>query len=235
MELFILIIGLIILTETTLLILREHKPIHTNSNRKIYVDTSVLMDGRILNVARTGFIGDDLIIPKSVLRELQLLADGKDATKRLRARAGLDVVNELERIIHFNVEILDDDINHVKVDERLLELAHKNHGLIMTLDFNLIKVATAENIETLNVNDLALAVRNEFLPGEQLTLKVTDKGTGKNQGIAHLPDGTMVVIDNAANKIGREVTAEFVKFYETSAGKMIFARLAKKPKTSSRQ
>ena len=226
MELFILIIGFIILAETTILILKNHPPIINNSKRKIYVDTSALMDGRILNIAKTGFISDNLIITKSVLRELQLLADGKDSQKRARARAGLDIVNELERIVHFNVEILDDGENRIKVDEQLLKLAKENHDAILTLDFNLIKVATAENIETLNVNDLALAIRNEFLPGEKIELQILEKGSGKGQGIAHLPDGTMVVIDNAASKIGETVVAEFVKFYETSAGKMIFARIA---------
>ena len=232
MELFILIIGLIILTETTFLILKNHQPIINNSKRKIYVDTSALMDGRILNIAKTGFISDNLIITKSVLRELQLLADGKDSLKRSRARAGLDIVNELERIVHFDVEILDDGENRVKVDEQLLKLAKENHGAILTLDFNLIKVAIAENIETLNINDLALAIRNEFLPGEKIELQVLEKGSGKGQGIAHLPDGTMVVIDNAANKIGETIVAEFVKFHETSAGKMIFARITTATKSS---
>ena len=226
MELSTLIISLIILTETTILLTNRHRSVRNITRRKIYVDTSVLMDGRILNIAKTGFINDNLIITKSTLRELQLLADGKDSLKRSRARAGLDLVNELERIIHFDVEIFDDGDDYLKVDEQLLKLAKASHGAILTLDFNLIKVAAAENIETLNINDLALAVRNEFLPGEKIKLKIIEKGANKGQGIAHLPDGTMVVVDNAANKIGTEITAEFVNFRETSAGKMIFARIA---------
>ena len=196
--------------------------------RKIYVDTSALIDGRILNIARTGFIDGDLIILKSVLLELQLLADGKDSEKRNRARAGLEVAAELERVIGINTEILDIEAKYKKVDEELLRLAKENKGAILTLDYNLIKVAEAEKITTLNINDLALAVRSEFLPGEKMKLKILEKGSGRGQGVGHLNDGTMVVVDNAANKVGREITVEFVKFHETSAGKMIFARIAKK-------
>lgn len=227
MELFILLVTLAILAETTVLVFRKYKPAF-NNKRKIYVDTSVLIDGRILNVARSGFLDGDLIILKSVLLELQLLADGKDSEKRSRARAGLEVAAELERVVNINTEILDDGEGYKKVDEELLRVAKDTRGAILTLDYNLIKVAEAEKIETLNINDLALAVRNEFLPGEKIKLKITEKGSNRGQGVGHLSDGTMVVVDNAANKIGREVTVEFVKFYETSAGKMIFARLTKK-------
>ena len=143
MEIAILIIVLIILAETTFLVLRKRLMIRSNQ-RKIYVDTSVLIDGRILNVARTGFIDGDLIVLKSVLRELQLLADSKDSEKRIRARAGLDNVSELERIIEINTEIVDDGDDIKKVDDQLLKLAKKNRGTVLTIDYNLIKVAEAE-------------------------------------------------------------------------------------------
>ena len=227
MELFILIVTLLILSETTYLVLKKHKPLRTG-NRKIYVDTSVLIDGRILNVARTGFIDGDLIILKSVLRELQLLADGKDNEKRNRARAGLNNVSELERVIEVNTEIYDDGEGKKKVDEELLKYAKDNKGAVMTIDYNLIKVAEAEKITTLNLNDLALTVRTEFLPGEKIKLKIIEKGANRGQGIGHLPDGTMVVVDHASNKIGKEVTVVFKRFHETSAGKMIFAEIIKK-------
>lgn len=227
MELLILFITLGIFAETTILVLRRYKP-SFNNKRKIYVDTSVLIDGRILNVARSGFLDGDLIIPRNVLLELQLLADGKDATKRTRARAGLEVVSELERVENINTEIIDCDNERQKVDELLLKLAKDNKGVVLTLDYNLIKVAKAEKIETLNINELALAVRNEFLPGERIKLKITEKGSGRGQGVGHLKDGTMVVVGNAASRINQEVTVEFVKFYETTAGKMVFAKLAKK-------
>jgi len=227
MELFILIIILLILAETSYLVAVKRRPLRSGK-RKIYVDTSTLIDGRILNIARTGFIEGDLIILKSVLLELQLLADGKDSEKRSRARAGLEVAAELERVINANTEIIDDELNGKKVDEILLKIAKENKGAILTLDYNLIKVAEAEKIETLNINDLALAVRSEFLPGEKIQLKILEKGSNRGQGVGHLPDGTMVVVEHAANKIGKNVTVEFVKFHETSAGKMIFARLARK-------
>lgn len=228
MELFILILTLAIFAETSFLTATKYKPIK-GGKRKIYVDTSALIDGRILNIARTGFIDGDLIILKSVLLELQLLADGKDTEKRNRARAGLEVAAELERVVEVNTEILDNGTEgRKKVDEELLRLAKENKGAILTLDYNLIKVAAAEKIPTLNINDLALAVRSEFLPGEKMKLKILEKGSGRGQGVGHLSDGTMVVVDKAANKVGRELTVEFVKFHETSAGKMIFARIARK-------
>ena len=227
MELFILLIVLAIFAETTVLVARKIQPT-TRNNRKIYVDTSVLIDGRILNIARSGFVDGDFIILKSVLLELQLLADGKDSEKRSRARAGLEVAAELERVVEINVDVVDDtDGRKKKVDEELLRVAKENRGAILTLDYNLIKVAKVEKIQTLNINDLALAVRNEFLPGEKIRLKIIEKGSNKGQGVGHLPDGTMVVVDKAATKVGKEVIVEFIKSYETSAGKMIFAKLSR--------
>ena len=226
MELFILIITLMVLAETTFLVVRKYKPIRSGA-RKIYVDTSVLIDGRILNIARTGFIDGDLVILKSVLRELQLLADGKDNEKRNRARAGLSNVAELERVVEVNTEIFDDGEGRKKVDEELLRYAKENKGAVLTLDYNLMKVAEAEKVPTLNVNDLALAVRTEFLPGEKIKLRITEKGSGRGQGVGHLSDGTMVVVDRASNKIGKDITVEFMRFHETSSGKMIFAKIVK--------
>lgn len=227
MEFLILIITLLILGETTFIAFKKINPIRSSA-RKIYVDTSALIDGRILNVARTGFISDTLIIPKSVLRELQLLADGKDSEKRSRARSGLSNVSELERVVEVNTEIFDDGDDAKKVDEQLLKLAKENKGSVLTMDYNLIKVAEAEKIPTLNINDLALAVRNEFLPGERIKIRIQEKGSSRGQGVGHLKDGTMVVVDKASNKIGKEVTVEFMRFYETSSGKMIFAKIAKR-------
>lgn len=199
-----------------------------SGQRKIYVDTSVLIDGRILNVARTGFIDGDLIVLKSVLRELQLIADSKDSEKRTRARAGLDNVSELERIIEVNTEVVDDGDENKKVDEQLLKYAKENRGVVLTIDYNLIKVAEAERIDTLNINDLALAVRTEFLPGEKMRVKITEKGSGRGQGVGHLSNGAMVVVDGAGNRIGKEVEVEFLRFHETSSGRMIFAKLVRR-------
>lgn len=225
MELFILLVCLAILIETTILLIRKYKPT-LGGKRKVYIDTSALIDGRIVNIARSGFLDGDLIILKSVLLELQLLADGKDTEKRTRARAGLSSAAELERVINVNTEIVDDTGGLKKVDEELLKYAKENRGAILTMDYNLIKVAEAEKIETLNINNLALATRSEFVPGEKVKLRILDKGSNKGQGVGHLADGTMVVVDKAANKVGREVTVELIKFYETPAGKMIFAKLS---------
>ena len=230
MEILILVIILIILAETTTLVLKNRKPIR-GGVQKIYVDTSVLIDGRILNVAKTGFINGALIILKSVLRELQLLADSKDNEKRNLGRLGLDNVAELERVVEVNTEVYDDGEGKKKVDEELLKFAKENKGAVMTIDFNLIKVAEAEKIPALNLNDLALAVRTEFLPGEKMRLKILEKGANRGQGIGHLSNGTMVVVEGAASKVGKEVEIEFLRFHETSAGKMIFARVLKDKKT----
>lgn len=230
MEILILIVVLVILAETTTLVLKNRKPIR-GGTQKVYVDTSVLIDGRILNVARTGFINGDLIILKSVLRELQLLADSKDNEKRNLGRLGLDNVAELERVVEVNTEVYDDGEGKKKVDEELLKFAKENKGAVMTIDFNLIKVAEVEKIPALNLNDLALAVRTEFLPGEKMRLKILEKGVNRGQGIGHLSNGTMVVVEGAASKVGKEVEIEFLRFHETSAGKMIFARVLKDKKT----
>ncbi|MBQ3321180.1 PIN/TRAM domain-containing protein, partial [Candidatus Saccharibacteria bacterium] len=136
MELFILFITSITLAETTFLVLKKYKPLKSGG-RKIYVDTSALIDGRILNIARTGFLDGDLIVLKSVLLELQLLADGKDSDKRARARAGLENVAELERVVEVNTEIENDTESGKKVDEQLLKYAKENHGAILTIDYNL--------------------------------------------------------------------------------------------------
>ncbi len=227
MELFILVITLIILAETTLLLARSHQTplINSNQKRKVYVDTSALMDPRLLAVAQTGFIGDEIFVPRSVTNELQLLADGKDSEKRSRARAGLEAVSALERVVHFNTTIIDDSLDHTPVDNRLLELARDNHGLILSNDYNLQKVAETEHIEVLNLNELALALRAEYLPGERARVRIVSAGSNPHQGVAYLRDGTMVVVDNASDKIGKEIDIEFVKLNQTASGAMMFARI----------
>ena len=226
MEIWILLVVLVIFCETTFLLFKK-RIVFQSGKRKIFVDTSALIDGRILNIARTGFLDGDLIILKSVLRELQLLADGKDSEKRSRARAGLEAVSELERVVNINTEIIDDGEGKKQVDEELLKQAKLNKGTILTIDYNLIKVAEAEKIETLNINDLALAVRKEFVPGHKINLKITEKGSNRGQGVGHLADGTMVVVDKAADRIGKDVVVEFVRFHETSSGRIVFAKLVK--------
>lgn len=219
---------LAVFAETSFLTINKYKPAKSG-RRKIYIDTSALIDGRILDIAKTGFVDGDLIIPKSVLLELQLIADGKDSEKRARARMGLEVAAELERVPQVNTDILDDgDLGRKKVDEELLKTAKSNKGTILTLDYNLIKVAEAEKIPTLNINDLALAVRLSFTIGEKAKIKVVEKGSMYGQGVGYLGNGTMVVIEKAANKIGKEVLVEFTNIHETSSGKMMFAKIVQR-------
>ena len=230
MEILILVIVVLILVETTMLMFQKIKPNLSSSKRKIYVDTSALIDGRIINIAKTGFLDGDLIILKTVLLELQLIADGKESDKRNLGRTGLNNVAELERVINVNTIIVDDTGGNKKVDEQLLKYAKENKGAIMTIDFNLIKVAEAEKIETLNINDLALSVRDELMPDERFKIRIKEKGSGAGQGVGHLPNGTMVVVENASRRIGQEVEVKLVKYLETSSGRMIFAKLIREGK-----
>ena len=227
MEYLIFITVLLILLETSYLAFSKKRP-RSSGKRKIYVDTSALIDGRVLDVARSGFLDGELIILRAVLFELQLLADGKDSDKRARARKGLETALELERVINVNTEIIDSGNNHSGVDNELLRVAKENRGAILTLDYNLIKVAEAEKIETLNINDLAIATRSQFAPGSRTRIKIEEKGSERGQGVGHLDDGTMVVVDSAANKIGKEVLVELIKFHEKSSGRIIFAKLCRK-------
>lgn len=228
MELFITIIVLAILAETTVLTIKASQKhfINPNQKRKVYVDTSALMDQRLVPLAQTGFIGDDIIVPRSVVHELQLLADGKDHDKRIRAREGLDAVRELERVVHFNFELLDDPLDRTPVDNRLLELAKANHGLILTNDYNLQKVAATEHVETLNLNNLAMVMRSNHFLGEQLKLRIASAGSIVDQGVGYLKDGTMVVVEHASKYIGEEIEVELVHLNQTSVGQMFFAKVA---------
>lgn len=233
MELFYDLIIVAIFVETTALcakhFIKNPKRLSQSARRKVFVDTSTLMDGRILSIARAGFLSDEVLIPRSVIRELQLLADGSDGEKRARARFGLDVANELERVEGADVEVFADSDDREKVDDRLIKLAKAHRGVIFTNDFNLMKVAATEHVSSINVNELAQGLRSEYLPGDKLVVKIISAGSNPRQGVAYLPDGTMVVVDEAerfANK-RQSVEIEFVRFLQTNAGKMMFAKLAK--------
>lgn len=231
MELFILIIVLIILVETTVILIKNRISIFAstkNARRKVFVDTSALIDGRILAVANTGFLADNLIVTRSVLHELQLLADGKDSEKRARARAGMDVVKELERVVYCDVAIYEDELDRTPVDDRLIELAKENPGsAICTTDFNLGKVAEAEKIDILNVNELALVLQDSYKKGQKFTIKIVEKGSNRGQGVGHLDDGSMVVVDKASTKIGETVKVEVLRFVQNASGRIVFTKLAK--------
>lgn len=228
MDPIIIVLLIVILAELTYLLAKQPAKLSTKSGRPIFVDTSVLIDGRIISVAQSGFIGDTLVIPRSVVGELQFLADNADAEKRSRARHGLDVVRELQDMTNITVEILQDGSKAEEgVDERLLKLAKQHSGAICTIDFNLNKVAQVENITVLNVNELAKTLRMAYLPGEKLVIGLIQKGQDSHQAVGYLADGTMVVVEHAASKIGQSAEVEFIRSLQTAAGKMMFAKLTK--------
>lgn len=232
MELFNIIMLSVIFAETTLLTVKSAKKplINNNQKRKLYVDTSALMDPRLLAVAQTGFISDEVIIPRSVINELQLLADGKDHDKRQRARDTLDLIRELERVVHFNLTIYSDELDRTPVDNRLLELAKNNRAVILTNDFNLRKVAATMKIDAISLNELALALRSEYLPGDIARVRITATGSNPDQGVAYLPDGMMVVVDHAAKLVGQDADIEFVRLNQSAAGSIMFAKLKSSPR-----
>jgi uncharacterized protein YacL len=229
-QLFIIIAVIVLLAEVSYLVVKLPRQNLTRKQaRPILVDTSVLIDGRILAVAESGFIGDTLVIPRSVIGELQFLADNADHEKRARARHGLDVVTSLQQMPQVDVEILQDGSKAEEgVDERLLSLAKKHGAVVCTIDYNLNKVAVVEGITVLNVNDLAKSLRMAYLPGERMLLELVQKGQDAHQAVGYLPDGTMVVVEHAFKNIGQTVEIEFIRSLQTAAGKMMFARRVEK-------
>lgn len=225
-QLLLIVTCLAILAEVTYLVVKlPRQNIGRKQSRPILVDTSVLIDGRILAVAASGFIGDTLVIPRSVIGELQFLADHADHEKRARARHGLDVVSELQAMPSVTVEILQDGSKAEEgVDERLLNLAKKHSAAVCTIDYNLNKVAVVEGITVLNVNELAQSLRMAYLPGEKILLELVQKGQDSHQAVGYLPDGTMVVVEHANKAIGQTIEIEFIRSLQTAAGKMMFAK-----------
>lgn len=223
-DLIIVAVLLLLLAEVTYLVAKL--PRQTNSKKHmIFVDTSVLIDGRIMAVAESGFIGDTLAIPRSVIGELQFLADNADPDKRARARHGLDIARELQQLSNVEVVLFQDGSKAEEgVDERLLNLAKKYGGSICTIDYNLNKVAVVEGIAVCNVNELAKNLRMAYLPGEKLNLELVQKGQDSHQAVGYLPDGTMVVVEQASGQIGQTVEVEFIRSLQTAAGKMMFAK-----------
>lgn len=190
------------------------------------LDTSVIIDGRIADVAETGFLSGTLIIPHFILNELQQVADSADSSKRQRGRRGLDMLQRLRNNSKLDVQILETDFPAIKeVDLKLLELARQLDAVIVTNDFNLNKVAQLRGVQVLNINELANAVKPVVLPGEAMRVFVLKEGKEYNQGVAYLDDGTMVVIDNARRLIGKSADISVTSVLQTTAGKMIFGRL----------
>jgi uncharacterized protein YacL len=193
-------------------------------NHKI-LDTSVIIDGRIADIADTGFLDGVLVIPQFVLQELQMVADSADSMKRNRGRRGLDVLQRIQKVPKITVKIVHEDFPHVKeVDMKLIELAQVYKCKIVTNDFNLNKVAHVRGVEVLNINELANALKPIVLPGELMRVFILKEGKEYNQGVAYLDDGTMVVVDNARRMISKTVDISVTSVLQTTAGKMIFGR-----------
>jgi uncharacterized protein YacL len=207
-----------------LLVPRGNFKLRASGNRKVVLDTCALIDGRILELSKSGFIPDELIIPEFIVHELQMLADGSDSRKRARARYGLDVIKELQNSpnckVIINKMLLNEDI---QTDDKLVKLAKKLNVPLYTTDYNLNKVAEISGVTVLNVNELAQQLRPEILPGEQATIKLVQKGSSQSQAVGYLDDGTMVVVNNASKLIGKTIKVEISRSLQTAAGKMLFA------------
>ena len=208
----------------------KRKKIQTSlGDNPILIDTSVLIDGRILPIVNSGFMGGTLVIPEFVLRELQHIADDPDTLRRAKGRRGLDVVSKLKsqkvnRLV--SVKITKEDEEDIKeVDHKLVSLAKRHHARLLTVDFNLAQLSRAQGIKVLNVNDLAQAIKIALVPGENFVIKITHEGKEREQGVGYLTDGTMVIVDNARDKVGLDVDIVVTKVHQTPAGQLFFARM----------
>lgn len=199
------------------------------SKRPIFIDTSALIDGRILSIVDAGLLSNDLIIiPTAVVRELQLLADVSNSEKRLKARAGLDLILKLKTNENIRIETYDyKNIKKLNVDDLLIELCSKYEGILITVDYNLLKVAQVRNIHSINLNELSKNLRLSYLPGEKFEISLTQRGNDTKQAVGYLEDGTMVVVDSAKHLIGQRIQVECTRSLQTVAGRMIFAKKTK--------
>ena len=190
------------------------------------LDTSVIIDGRIFDIAKTGFLEGDILIPQFVLAELRHIADSSDSLRRARGRRGLDVLGKLQTELKRNVIVDETDYPDItEVDVKLLRLCRDRNGIVVTNDYNLNKVAGVSGIGVLNINDLANAVKPVLMTGEELIVQVVREGKEPGQGVAYLDDGTMIVVDNGRRYVGESVTAVVTTVLQTSAGRMIFTKL----------
>jgi uncharacterized protein YacL len=193
------------------------------------VDTSILIDGRILPVVNSGFIAGTLLVPEFVLGEVQHIADSDDSLRRAKGRRGLDVIQKLTHQKTNDLivtKLIKDDVVEVKeVDHKLLALARQWKTKLITVDFNLAQLARAQGVKILNIQDLAQALKLSIIPGEELIIKITHEGKEREQGVGYLADGTMVVVENAKDKVGVEIQVVIAKVLHTPAGQLFFARL----------
>lgn len=209
---------------------RQNKESKQKKEEKPYVehkilDTSVIIDGRIADICRTGFLEGTLVIPSFVLEELQHIADSSDVLKRNRGRRGLDILNKIQKELDVDVLIYEGDFEEIQeVDSKLVKLAKVLSGKVVTNDFNLNKVCELQGVSVLNINDLANAVKPVVLPGEEINVQVIKDGKEHGQGVAYLDDGTMIVIEGGREYIGERIDVLVTSVLQTSAGRMIFAK-----------
>ena len=190
------------------------------------IDTSTLIDGRIANIVDCGFIEGNIVIPGFVLKELQNIADSHDHLRRQKGRRGLNVLKRLQEQTNIKVEIDNTSFDEIgTVDEKLLALSMKIHAAIITTDFNLMKVAEIQNIKVLNLNNLAIALRQTILPGEELVITIAKEGKDPSQGVGYLDDGTMVVVENGKKRIGETLKVEATSLLQTESGRIIFTKV----------
>jgi uncharacterized protein YacL len=191
---------------------------------KVLVDTSAIIDGRISDVSRTGFITGTMVIPRFVLGELQQIADSPDAIRRNRGRRGLEMLNKLQKESAVPIEISDTDVDNIHdVDSKLIRLARNMRAAIVTNDYNLNRVAELQGVKVLNINELANAVKSVVFPGEEMMVRIIQEGKEYGQGVAYLDDGTMVVVENGRRHINSDVDIVVTRVLQTVAGRMIFA------------
>lgn len=190
------------------------------------LDTSVIIDGRILDIGKTGFLEGEWVIPQFVLAELRHIADSSDSLRRVRGRRGLDVLGRIQQETKLPIRVEETDYDDIaEVDVKLLRLARQLGGIVVTNDYNLNKVAGVTGVKVLNINELANAVKPVVLPGEEMTVQVVKEGKEPGQGVGYLPDGTMIVVDNARRRLGETVEVTVTTVLQTSAGRMIFTKL----------
>lgn len=189
-------------------------------------DTSVLIDGRILDIAKTGFLHYKVIIPRFILAELQVIADSDEPDRRNKGRRGLDVIEKLKKVRDIKIEITGEDLIEItEVDAKLVALAKKKNWALLTTDYNLNKVAKADSVRVLNINELSQNLRPIILPGEEMELKVVHEGKEKGQGVGYLPDGTMIVVEKGDKELTRTIKVKITRVLQTAAGKMFFAKI----------
>lgn len=201
----------------------EKRKMQEKMESSVLLDTSVLIDGRILDIVKTGFFDKVLIIPTAVMNELHLVSDNKNKLKRERGRRGLDIVKKLKSTTEVVIPSMKSKTK--EVDKKLLEFAKENKIKLMTQDFNLNKLAQAQGVEVLNINELVEAVKVSVLPGERVKIEIQHEGKSKNQGVGYMPDGTMAVVKGAKDLVGKTAEAKILKVIQSKAGKIIFSEL----------